>query len=75
MHWVGSWGHARWHTRKVPDQELNLYRGTNARHVLELALNAAMPMIEQGGLVSLNAYDTKDSAIGVLIHGADLAAR
>jgi hypothetical protein len=37
------------HTRNIPCKELNLYRGT--RDMLEVALNAAMPLIEKGGLV------------------------
>lgn len=44
---VDSWGYVRWHTRKV--QDLNLHRGT--RSMLEIALKAALPLIEQGGLV------------------------
>ena len=44
---VDSWGYVRWHTRKT--ERLNLYRGT--RSMLELALNAALPLVEQGGLV------------------------
>lgn len=44
---VDSWGYIRWHTRKI--KPLNLYRGT--RSMLEVALKAAMPLIEQGGLV------------------------
>ncbi|KAL7560183.1 hypothetical protein ACA910_016611 [Epithemia clementina (nom. ined.)] len=48
---VDSWGYVRWHTRKIPNRELNLYRGT--RDMLEIALTAAMPLIlEQGGLVT-----------------------
>jgi len=47
---VDSWGYVRWHTRNQKDAELNLYRGT--RDILELALNAAMPLIKQGGLVT-----------------------
>lgn len=46
---VDSWGYVRWHTRKIPCEELNLYRGT--RDMLEVALKAAMPLIEQGGLI------------------------
>ena len=42
---VDSWGYVRWHTRKVPPPKLNLYRGT--RDMLQLALDAAMPLIEQ----------------------------
>lgn len=44
---VDSWGYVRWHTRKV--QNLNLYRGT--RDMLALALESAMALIAQGGLV------------------------
>jgi tetratricopeptide (TPR) repeat protein len=44
---VDSWGYVRWHTRKT--EPLNLYRGT--RSMLELALKAALPLVEQGGLV------------------------
>ena len=47
---VDSWGYVRWHTRNVPNRELNLYLGT--RGMLEIALTAAMPLIEQGGLVT-----------------------
>jgi tetratricopeptide (TPR) repeat protein len=46
---VDSWGYVRWHTRNVPTRDLNLFRGT--RDMLELALTAAMPLIERGGLV------------------------
>jgi hypothetical protein len=46
---VDSWGYVRWHVRKVPPQELNLYRGT--RDMLQIALDAAMPLILEGGLV------------------------
>ena len=36
--------------RKVPNEQLNLYRGT--RDMLEIALTAALPLIvDQGGLV------------------------
>lgn len=42
---VDSWGYVRWHTRKIPPTELNLHRGTRA--MLQLALEAAMPLIEQ----------------------------
>jgi len=47
---VDSWGYVRWHTRHTPRDELNLYRGT--RDMLQVALQAAMPLIEQGGLVA-----------------------
>ena len=47
---VDSWGYVRWHTRKVPCDDLNLYRGT--RDMLAVALNAAMPLIEEGGIVA-----------------------
>jgi tetratricopeptide (TPR) repeat protein len=46
---VDSWGYVRWHTRKVPNEDLNVYRGV--RDMLELALGAAMPLIQEGGLV------------------------
>ena len=42
---VDSWGYVRWHMRKVPPAQLNLNRGT--RDMLKLALDAAMPLIEQ----------------------------
>jgi len=42
---VDSWGYVRWHSRKVAPQHLNLHRGT--RDMLRLALEAAMPLIEQ----------------------------
>jgi tetratricopeptide (TPR) repeat protein len=42
---VDSWGYVRWHTRKVQAPQLNLYRGT--RDMLKLALEAALPLIEQ----------------------------
>jgi len=48
--WVDSWGYVRWHTRKVPCADLNLLRGT--RDMLELALHAALPLVEHGGLVA-----------------------
>lgn len=44
---VDSWGYVRWHTRKM--ENVNLMRGT--RDMLELALTAAMPLIEEGGMV------------------------
>ena len=47
---VDSWGYVRWHTRNIPNRELNLYRGS--RDMLEIALTAAQPLIEQGGLVT-----------------------
>lgn len=46
---LDSWGYVRWHTRKVPDEELNLQRGTY--DMLKVALQAAMPLIKKGGLV------------------------
>lgn len=46
---VDSWGYVRWHSRKIPPNQLNIYRGT--RDMLEIALKAASPLIEQGGLV------------------------
>lgn len=45
---VDSWGYVRWHTRKMPHM-VNLYRGT--RSMFEVALDAALPLIQQGGLV------------------------
>lgn len=42
---VDSWGYIRWHSRKVAPAQLNLHRGT--RDMLKLALDAAMPLIEQ----------------------------
>jgi hypothetical protein len=42
---VDSWGYVRWHMRKTKPELLNLHRGT--RDVLKLALDAAMPLIEQ----------------------------
>jgi len=42
---VDSWGYVRWHSRNVAPQKLNLRRGT--RDMLRLALEAAMPLIEQ----------------------------
>jgi tetratricopeptide (TPR) repeat protein len=44
---VDSWGYIRWHTRNA--KELNLYKGTKC--MLTIALHAAAPLIEQGGLV------------------------
>jgi tetratricopeptide (TPR) repeat protein len=44
---VDSWGYVRWHTRKILPN--NLYRGT--RDMLQIALDAAKPMIEAGGMV------------------------
>ena len=46
---VDSWGYVRWHTRNIPCRELNLYRGT--RDMQELALTAAMPLIQKGGII------------------------
>eukprot|EP00594_Rhizosolenia_setigera_P006453 CAMPEP_0178949842 /NCGR_PEP_ID=MMETSP0789-20121207/6297_1 /TAXON_ID=3005 /ORGANISM="Rhizosolenia setigera, Strain CCMP 1694" /LENGTH=387 /DNA_ID=CAMNT_0020630453 /DNA_START=178 /DNA_END=1338 /DNA_ORIENTATION=+ len=47
---VDSWGYLRWHTRKYSNTKLNLYRGT--RDMLQIALDAALPMIQhQNGLV------------------------
>ena len=40
-----SWGYVRWHTRNTVPAKLNLHRGT--RDMLKLALDAAMPLIEQ----------------------------
>jgi len=39
-----SWGYVRWHTRNTDLALLNLHRGT--RDMLKLALDAAMPLIE-----------------------------
>eukprot|EP00533_Pseudo-nitzschia_delicatissima_P015050 CAMPEP_0197278800 /NCGR_PEP_ID=MMETSP1432-20130617/19185_1 /TAXON_ID=44447 /ORGANISM="Pseudo-nitzschia delicatissima, Strain UNC1205" /LENGTH=456 /DNA_ID=CAMNT_0042745231 /DNA_START=149 /DNA_END=1519 /DNA_ORIENTATION=- len=39
-----SWGYVRWHTRNTDPALLNLHRGT--RDMLKLALDAAMPLIE-----------------------------
>lgn len=39
-----SWGYVRWHTRNTDPAHLNLHRGT--RDMLKLALDAAMPLIE-----------------------------
>ena len=47
---VDSWGYVRWHTRMVPKEDLNVYRGT--RDMLEIALQEAQPLIEAGGLVT-----------------------
>ena len=47
---VDSWGYVRWHTRNIPCEKLNLYRGT--RDMLAVALNAAMPLIKEGGIVA-----------------------
>ena len=44
-----SFGYIRWHTRKIPQKELNLYMGT--RNMLQIALDAATPLIDEGGLV------------------------
>lgn len=46
---LDSWGYVRWHTRKRPDEDLNLQRGTY--DMLKVALQAAMPLIKNGGLV------------------------
>lgn len=49
---VDSWGYVRWHMRHLMDQKKrnqNLYRGT--RDMLELALAAAEPLIQQQGWV------------------------
>jgi len=46
---VDSWGYVRWHQRRVPIHSWNLYRGTF--DILQLALQAAMPLIERQGLV------------------------
>jgi len=46
---VDSWGYVRWHTRKVPNHLNNLHRGTRA--MLQIALEAAAPLIREGGLL------------------------
>jgi tetratricopeptide (TPR) repeat protein len=42
---VDSWGYIRWHTRRVPNESLNLYLGT--RSMLQIGIEAAMPLLEQ----------------------------
>lgn len=42
---VDSWGYVRWHTRKTLPESLNLHLGT--RDMLRLALDKAMPLIQQ----------------------------
>lgn len=72
---VDSWGYVRWHTRKVP--QLNLYRGT--RDMLQIALDAAMPLIREGGLVCEFGVGSGKSTrmtqeilpLGTPIHGFD----
>jgi len=44
---VDSWGYVRWHTRK--EQISNLHRGS--RDMLQIALEAARPIIDAGGMV------------------------
>lgn len=46
---VDSWGYVRWHTRKIANDKLNLHRGT--RDMLQIALEAASPLIKAGGMV------------------------
>lgn len=46
---VDSWGYIRWHTRRMPKDELNLYHGT--RNMLSIGLDAANPLIKYDGLV------------------------
>lgn len=46
---VDSWGYVRWHTRRVENSKLNLHRGT--RDMLQIALDAARPLIDAGGMV------------------------
>lgn len=41
---VDSWGYVRWHTRNTVPSMLNLHGGT--RDMLKLALEAAMPLIQ-----------------------------
>ena len=74
---VDSWGYVRWHTRKVPSNLLNLQRGT--WDMLKLALDAATPLINQGGLVCEFGVGSGRSLrmtqeilpLGVPIHGFD----
>ena len=44
---IDSWGYVRWHTRKIPDAQNNLQRGT--RDMLQIAVDAAMPLIQAVG--------------------------
>lgn len=47
---VDSWGYIRWHTRRIPNEELNLYAGT--RNMLGIGIDAAMHLVKNdGGLV------------------------
>lgn len=72
---VDSWGYVRWHTRKM--ENINLSRGSF--DMLELALTAAMPLVEQGGLVCEFGVGSGRSMrmtqeilpLGVPIHGFD----
>jgi len=47
---VDSWGYIRWHTRRIPNKEQNLYLGT--RNMLQIGIDAAMDLVKnQNGLV------------------------
>lgn len=47
---VDSWGYIRWHTRRIPNDELNLYLGT--RNILQIGIEAAMDLVaDDNGLV------------------------
>ena len=47
---VDSWGYIRWHTRRISNNELNLYAGT--RNMLSIGIDAAMDLVKNDdGLV------------------------
>lgn len=47
---VDSWGYIRWHTRRIPSDELNLYLGT--RNILQIGIEGAMDLVvDDNGLV------------------------
>jgi tetratricopeptide (TPR) repeat protein len=47
---VDSWGYVRFHTRRTPNEELNLYLGT--RDMLKIGIEAAMDLVmNQNGLL------------------------
>jgi len=46
---VDSWGYIRWHSRRIPKTELNLYAGT--RNMLGIGIDAAMDLVKNNGLV------------------------
>ena len=47
---VDSWGYVRWHSRRVDNEDLNLYLGS--RSMLQIGIEAAMDLVEQDkGLV------------------------